>query len=104
MTTEASQQPDRHEAFVQTIKRWTTDHLARCLIAPDVNEAAKEAIRAELLGRGVDVDKATAQAVKQTTEDPAKPMPFTDKLLLWGPTIAIVLGLAIGLYLFARFT
>lgn len=104
--TEQGQQQteqDRQQAFVLTIKRWKSDHLARCLVSPDVNEVAKEAIRAELLSRRVDLEKATARAVEEKAAS-GEPMTFRDKLLLWGPTLAIVGGLAIGLYLFTRFT
>lgn len=97
-------QPNRQEAFARAIKAWDIDHLGRCLIAPDVSEAAKEAVRAELIGRGVNVDEATARATDEAEKGAAAKSPLTPKelLVLWGPTTVIVVGLAIGLYLFTR--
>jgi len=101
--TAVQNRPDRQEGFAQTIRGWKSDYLSRCLIAPDVNEVAKEAIRQELQRRGIDPDQATVRATEEKAEL-KKPMTFRDKLLLWGPTLAIILGLAIGLFLFTLYT
>lgn len=97
-------QPNRQEAFARAIKAWDIDHLGRCLIAPDVSDVAKEAVRAELIGRGVNVEEATARATAEAAEGEAKktPLTFKERLVLWGPTTVIVVGLAIGLYVFSR--
>lgn len=91
-------QPHQQDAFALGIRSWDAEHLARCLVSPDVNDVAKDAIRSELLKRGIDLDKATARATDQTALAKS-PLTFRQKLLVWGPAVAIGCAIAIGLYL-----
>ncbi len=86
------------EAFAQSIKTWNTEHLGRCLIAKNVNETAKETIRAELLNRGVNLDEATARAAKQNQVAQAK-LTRKQNFVVWTPTVGILLVIAIGIYM-----
>ena len=86
------------EAFAQSIKTWNTEHLGRCLVATNVNEVAKEAIRAELLNRGVNLDQATARAAKQNQAAKAA-LTRKQNFVVWVPTVGILSAVAIGIYM-----
>lgn len=97
---QSGEQPDAQLAFARSIRSWDVHHLARCLVSADVNEAAKAAIRAELLRRGVDLDKAAARAAFQTSKAASAESPLTsrEKVLVWGPPLVIFCAIAVGLY------
>ncbi len=86
------------EAFAQSIKTWNAEHLAKCLVATNVNETAKETIRAELLNRGVNLDEAAARAAKQNQAAQAK-LNRKQNFVVWTPTVGILLVIAIGIYM-----
>ena len=86
------------EAFAQSIKTWNAEHLAKCLVATNVNETAKETIRAELLNRGVNLDEATARAAKQNQAAQAA-LTRKQNFVVWTPTVGILLIIAIGIYI-----
>lgn len=93
-------QPNQQQVFALSIRSWDADHLARCLVSQDVNGEAKEAIRAELSRRGVDLDKATARAAVQTaTASADAPLSWRQKLFVWGPATLIFCVIAVGVYL-----
>ena len=86
------------EAFAQSIKSWDTEHLGRCLVATNVNEVAKDTIRAELQNRGVNLDQVTARAAKQNEASKAT-LTRKQNFVVWVPTVGILSAVAIGIYM-----
>jgi hypothetical protein len=86
------------EAFAQSIKSWNTEHLGRCLVATNVNEVAKDTIRAELQNRGVNLDQVTARAATQNEASKAT-LTRKQNFVVWVPTVGILSAVAIGIYM-----
>lgn len=81
---------ESQQQFEAGLPGWDTSYLLNCLDTPEVNELAKEAIRAELRRRGV---------VLEGDEPPSRKRRAFTQVKLWAPTVLILSFIAFSVYL-----